>query len=68
MVNWLASGDRVPPVIHLQAAPDQQLQLSDQALGLMSLLQLLILPAIMAVAGFLVLARRRKAGRPGSET
>jgi ABC-type uncharacterized transport system involved in gliding motility auxiliary subunit len=67
MVNWLVSDDSGSPVIHLQAAPDQQLQLSDRTLGTLSLLELVILPAVMAMLGFLLLLRRRRAQRPGSK-
>jgi ABC-type uncharacterized transport system involved in gliding motility auxiliary subunit len=67
LVNWLATTESAAPLVNLQAAPDQRLDLSDQTLGAIALVVLIALPFGMALIGSVVLIRRRRQRRSGLE-
>lgn len=61
MVNWLLADDDLID-IDTVAAPDQSLELTPRSLGLIGLWWLVLVPALLALTGAIVVWRRRRQG------
>jgi ABC-type uncharacterized transport system involved in gliding motility auxiliary subunit len=59
VINWLAEDDSLI-AIHVKAAPDRTLHLSDPALATLGGSFLLALPAILLGGGWIIWFRRRR--------